>query len=247
MARQNSSTHRNLAALLKDHHFRPLRIPLLSLSLTLLVACAQPVVEGPVDAGGMALIEHSGLDAAKIKPGADLSKYNSLLIEGLNFTNVKLVDPNTSNSARYKDFALSDTDKQFLNKLFMEQVTKSLTKGSIFGVATQPGAGTLRVVTELVELDPNAPRESDERFTSSVRNDTYSRGAGSLTLESKIYDSVTGEQLAELRDEYTDSETWGNNNSVTNTAAVRRAFTRWGSTLQRLKAATPESLKPKAQ
>lgn len=226
---------------------RRLRVTALAAATCLLLTgCAQPVIEGPADASGLVAIKHSGLDESKVDPTADLSKYSSLLVEGLSFTDVKLVDPNTSHSARYVDFKLSDADKQRLNQLFMEQVTKQLTKGGNFKVASQAGAGTLRVTTELVELDPNAPRESDERFTSSVRNDTYSRGAGSLTLESKVYDSTSGKLVAVIRDEYTDSETWGNNNSVTNTAAVRRAFTRWGGTLERLKAVTPETMKPAA-
>jgi len=215
--------------------------------LALLTACAQPVVEGPADASGLVTIKHTGLDSTKVDPNINLSTYSSLLVEGLGFSDVKLIDPNSSHSARYKDFVLSDADKQRLNQLFMEQVSKQLTKGGVFGIASQAGPGTLRVTTELVELDPNAPRESDERFTSSARNDTYTRGAGSLTLESKVYESANGKLVAIIRDEYTDTETWGSNNSVTNTAAIRRAFTRWGSTLERLKAVTPEALAPKAE
>lgn len=233
-----------------DHRTRTIRHAALSViatsALVLLAGCAQPVIEGPADASGLVAIKHTGLDDSRVDPTADLSTYSSLLVEGLAFTDVKLVDPNSSHSARYKDLALSDADKQRLNQLFMEQVTKQLTKGGAFSVASQAGPGTLRVATELVELDPNAPRESDERFSSSARNDTYTRGAGSLTLESKVYDSSSGKLVAIIRDEYTDSETWGNNNSVTNTAAIRRAFTRWGSTLERLKAVTPATLKPTA-
>ena len=222
------------------------RSALLALTTALLVACAQPALQGPPDASGLVAIEHSGLDAARIAPDADLSQYQNLLIDGLHFTDVKLVDPGKGQRSRYRPLSLSDADKQLLNRLFVEQVSKSLNRSGAYGVATQPGAGTLRVVTELVELAPNAPRESDQQFGASVRNDTYSRGAGSMTLESTVSDSVSGRTLAVLRNELTDAEVWGVNNSVTNQAAVQRAFTRWGSTLQRLKAARPGALAPAA-
>ncbi len=213
----------------------------IALALTIVACGQQPTIEGAANADGLVAVKHTGMDVVQVAPGTDLSPYRKLLIDGLSFSSVDIVDPNTSHSARYKDFVLSEADKQQLNQLYVQQVTKQLLKGGIYNITTQPAADTLRVTTELVKLEPNAPRESDEQFTSSARNDTYTRGAGSMTLESQVYDSVSGKRIAVLRNELTDSETWGTNNSVTNTAAVKRAFTRWASQLQKQLQQMPKS------
>jgi hypothetical protein len=207
---------------------------LIALALTLLVtACQQQPASGE-SAGieGMRSIQNAGIEQALVNPDANLTAYSSLLIGDLQFSRLEVTDPGR-HDARYREFALSDDDKAQLSSLYRQQVEKRLMRDGRFAVTTQPGRGTLRVVTELLRLEPTAPREQDARTPGSARDRTYTRGAGSLTLESQLFDSVSGKRVAILRDKLTDNDMiWWPNNSVTNQAALRRAFSRWAATLQ---------------
>ncbi len=217
-----------------DHCRQAARTALAAIALALIAACQpQPTFDGAPDADGLIEVKRSGMDAVAIDPGVDFGQYGKLLIDGLHFSNVDIVDPNGSHDPRYRKLTLSDDDKARMNQQFIRQMTKQLMKDGFYDITTQTGTGTLRVVTEVVRLAPTAPRESDEKFSASVRNETYTRGAGSMTLESRLHDSASGKLVAVLRDKLTDSELWGPNNSVTTNAAVQRAFTRWAQQLQR--------------
>ncbi len=213
-------------------HMRGTTALLAVLATALLTACQQPTISDKTTADGLAEVEHARMDLVQVDPAANFAQYRSLQIGDLKFTNTHLVDPNTLSNPRYRNLTLDDADKQRLNQLFQQQMTKQLQKSGVYTLASAAAAGTVRVETEMVRLKPNAPREKDEIFTSSARNKTFSRGAGAMTLESTLYDSVSGKRLAVLRDEIEDNDMWGQNNVVTNTAAIQRAFSRWASQLQ---------------
>lgn len=197
----------------------------------LLVGCQQaPLDDSPDDR--LAMVERSGFDLAKADPALRLAAYNGVIVEPLGFSRLDIVEPSSS-PGHYARFTLDDRDMQSLRELYQRQINLALGADGRYQITTEHSASTLRLVTDLVKLEPNAPREKDRRFSSSARNEVFSEGAGSLTLEAQLIDSVSGKTVMLLRDRLTDTEIWGRNNVITNRAAVSRAFTRWASQLRR--------------
>lgn len=193
----------------------------------LLAACQSPTISDDTSGAGLAQVRHSGMDSALADPGVDFARYRNVVIDDIGFDRLRIVDPSTY-SPRYGRFTLDDNDKTLLRRAYRERVSAALAKRGL-DTSDTAGAGSLRLVTDLVKLEPNAPREKDERFGTSARNETFTRGAGSLTLEAKLIDVASGRTVATMEDKITDTEVWGENNPVTNRAAVQRAFTQWAT------------------
>jgi hypothetical protein len=212
---------------------RAAAITALSLCLALpLAGCQQsPTTDNPV-ADQLTPVEHTGFDLAKADPAVNLASYNTIIVEPLGFSRLDIVEPSTT-PGRYHPFSLDERDMASLRELYQRQVNLALGADGRYAIATEAGAGTLRLVSDLVKLEPKAPREEDRRFGGSARDDIYTEGAGSLTLEAQLIDSVTGKTVMLLRNRLRDTEIWGPNNVVTNRAAVSRAFTRWANQLRR--------------
>lgn len=196
----------------------------------LLAGCQQPTVASAADTEGLSAIERSRLDLAKADPAVDFGAYNGIVIEELGFSRLNIVEPR-GQSPRYGKFTLDEGDMAALRKLYREQLGRTLGE-SRYRIADTPGAGTLRLVSDLVRLAPNAPRDRDLRLGGSVRNEVYTEGAGSMTLEAQLIDPASGRTVALLRHKLTDPEVWGSNNPVSNRFAVTRAFARWGALLR---------------
>lgn len=204
-----------------------IRSAALGCCVLLLAACQQPTISDETSGTGLAEVRHSGMDSALADPSVNFASYRNIVIEDVGFDRLKVVEPSTY-SPRYGKFTVDDTDKAMLRKFYRERVGAAVAKT---GRTTNDsaGAGSLRLVTDLVKLEPNAPREKDERFGASARNETFTRGAGSMTLEAKLIDAASGKTVATMRDKITDTEVWGENNPVTNRAAIQRAFTQWAA------------------
>gem|GEM_PF-2796365 len=196
----------------------------------LLAGCQQPSVSRHTDAQGLASVENSGMAVAKADPSAHLAGYDKVVIADLDFSHLQIVQPSDS-SPRYGDFTLDDKDKAQLSEGYRNRLGEQLGKNGEFRVvdanaAKQPG--TLVVFTDMLRLAPNAPRDSSARFVQSARDKTFTKGAGSMTLESVLVDAATGKTVAVFGDTLLDPEIWGRNDPVANRAAVERAFDSWG-------------------
>lgn len=200
-----------------------------------MAACQQPEISQKTDADGLAPIQHSGMDAAMADPGADFGAYRNIVIEDLGMSRLKILDP-AGNTPAYDKFKLDDNDIGALRNAYRKQVEGELSRGGSFNVlapdSKNASAGTLVLVTDLVRLAPNAPRENSERFAESARDKTFTQGAGSMTLEAGLIDVATGKTVVIMRDTLIDTELWGQNNPVSNRAAVERAFSQWGVKLR---------------
>jgi len=200
-----------------------------------LSGCKQPQINGAPDAQGLAEVEHSGMDAVRANPTVNFAKYTSIVIEDLGFTQLKITQPLDS-SARYEKFKLDDQDIAELRAGYRRQVTEVLTDEGAYRVLDSAGSGagdTLRLQAEMTKLEPTAPREKDAVGVGSARDKTFTRGAGSMTLEARLIDAKSGQTVATLRDEIADDETWSQNNPVFNRGAVLRGFTNWGYGVRR--------------
>ena len=197
-----------------------------------LAACQEPEIQSQGEAGGMAPVAHSGMTNAQADPSADFASFRNVAIEDLGFDHLEVLDPGYD-MPRYKRFSVTEQDVANLRKMYRERVSAELVKDGAFTTSQAAGPGTLKLVTQMVRLEPNAPREQDERFTTSARDRTFTKGAGSMTLEAQLVDASTGKVVANLRDKMTDDEIWEANNPVSNRAAVERAFSQWGMKLRR--------------
>lgn len=216
-------------------HFLPIHFyAVAGLALTLLAGCQKAVVSQQTDAEGLANVDHTGMAVARADPQFDFSNYRTIVIGDLGFSRLQIVQP-SDNTARYSAFTLNDKDKGDLAKAYRDNVATQLSRDGAFTVATPSSAkapGTLILFTEMVRLQPNAPREQSERFTESARDKTFTKGAGSMTLEAWLIDAGSGKTVVALGDTLVDTEIWGQNDPVANRAAVERAFSSWGLKLR---------------
>lgn len=212
----------------------PLIITLLGLSW-LLAGCQQPEVKGQPNAQGLATVANSGMDEVLVNPKSDFSKYKSIAIADMNFSRLQIVDPD-DRSGRYEKLKLSEEDLAVLRKEYRRKLGEVLSGKGGYQIIDNvvPGAAdTLIIRTDMLRLEPNAPREKDEIGVVSARDKTFTKGAGSMTLAAELVDAGTGKPVVLLRDEVSDIDTWGTNNPVTNRAAILRGFSSWGYGIRR--------------
>jgi hypothetical protein len=198
----------------------------------MLTGCQQPEIAGPPNAQGLAPVINSGMDSALANPQTDFAKYHSIVIGDLGFSRLQIVDPSDS-PGRYGRISFDEQDMAVLRSEYRRKVAEALTEREGYRVVDAPAADSLVLRTELRKLEPNAPREKDEIGVVSARSKTFTKGAGSLTLEAWLIDATTGRTVAQLRDEVTDAEIWGENNPISNRAAIIRAFFSWGMGVRR--------------
>jgi hypothetical protein len=166
-----------------------------------------------------------GFDALFVRPGVDFAAYRAVMIEPLQVTFDDTWDPNRA--PRDVSSRLTDSDIQAIKddmaRQFREIFVEELTAGG-YRVVEQVGAGTLRIVPEVVDVYINAPDTM-----SAGRSSSYTMDAGSMTLRLAARDGSTGQLLARVVDEATgiDTGTLRLTNAVTNTAEYRRAVRSW--------------------
>lgn len=204
-------------------------------SLLGLAGCQQPEVKGQPNAQGLSAVTNSGMDEVMVDSRVDFSRYKSIGIADMNFSRLQIVEP-SDYTGRYQKMSLSEEDIAMLRSEYRRKVGEVLSEQGGYRIIDNfvPGdKDTLILQTEMVRLEPNAPREKDEIGVGSARDKTFTKGAGSMTLEAALVDAATGKPVVVLHDEVSDTETWGNNNPVTNRAAILRAFTSWGYGIRR--------------
>ena len=99
-----------------------------------------------------------------------------------------------------------------------------------YSFVTTPGADTLVIAAQIVDLRLNAPVESS-RLSYSSRGRVYSRGAGSMSVGAVLADGPTWQVLAQIGARSYSADVWQINNSTTNRAEARRAFNKWARAL----------------
>jgi hypothetical protein len=119
--------------------------------------------------------------------------------------------------------------KDKLSELMRDGFTEELVKHG-YTIVDTPADDTLRVRTAIINLFINAPDLQDPGITRS-----YTTSAGSMTLVLEARDGPTGQLLARVVDEESDSHPGGTmlwTNSATNTADARRIINEWASRLR---------------
>jgi len=177
---------------------------------------------------GLERVKRSGLDVVYIKPGLDMSKYRSVLLDPVEVSFDKNWDPKRGRpiSDRVDPQEIRDN----LAKSARETFKRELESRGGYKLVDQPGPDVLRVKAEIVDLYVNAPESNSPSFTR-----TYVMNAGEMTLVAKLFDSQTDELIARVRDRDRGTELgyFQIANDITNTAELERPLRRWADMLRR--------------
>lgn len=198
--------------------------------LALLAACAsEPVVQSGEDAemmGNLAKVDHSRADLAYLDPNADFSKYNKILLAPLGLDNVEIIQPDDSIGSRSRgDWELTEEDKAKLQESFHEAMVKQLEEKGGYVITDQAGEDVLLVSAMITAIAPSAAKYQDQM---PGRSTTFTESAGYMAIAVALADSRSEEVLGIIKDtREAGGQMWGQNNSVTNTADVRRLFNSW--------------------
>jgi hypothetical protein len=208
-------------------------------AITLLAACTgTPEVQTGDDAevimGDLHKVDNSRADLAYVKPDADFSKYNKVLLMPLGVDNVEIKQPSTSGSINRhsKNWELTDADKVKLQEFFQDAMTKQLEDKGGYTIATEPGDDVLQIQARLIAIAPSAAKD-DNRSRAAGRSTVYTDGAGAMSVGVAFADSETGEVLGLMSDSRSTTNNWGRNNSVSNMSDVRQMFNSWALSIRK--------------
>jgi hypothetical protein len=179
--------------------------------------------------GNLARVDNPRVGLAYVDPDADYARYTRVHILPLNLDNVEIIQPtNNSMVNRFnREWELTDKDKTNLQNAYLEVMTRQITKNGAFGIADAGGDDVLTIGSIITRIAPSAPKD-DAVSRGAGRNMVFSASAGSVSIAIALADGDSGEIIALIKDtQGGNNNFWGVNNSVTNMAEVRRAFTTW--------------------
>jgi len=182
-----------------------------------------------VDSDGLHLVKDRKVYAAYVKPGADLSDYDKVMLVDCYVSFVK----NWQRDYNLDQFGLdgrvtdkdAETIKQRLADEFKKQLTKRLTEKG-FPVVDTAGPGVLLLRPALINVDVAAPD-----VNTVGRQAVIVRSAGGMTLYVEMYDSATNTLIGRVIDPQADDGLAQVANRVTNKAAADRIIGHWADLL----------------
>ena len=208
-------------------------LPSLVLALVLTTASALAGDEKPpeVTHDGLHLIPGSEVAAAWVKPGADLSDYDRVLIleAFVAFKKNWASDHNRSSVYRVTQKDMENIKRETA-ELFRETFVEVISGGGGYPVVDAAGPDVLLLRPAIIDLDVTAPD-----LAKSSRSYNFASSAGAATLYLELYDSVSGEILARAVDRKAanhpgDLMRWSN--KVTNRAEAKKLFADWAGLLR---------------
>jgi hypothetical protein len=213
--------------------FKQLSIALAA--VTLVSACSStPEVQTGEDAevimDSLHKVDNSRTDLAYVDPNADFSKYQKIMLIPLGMDNVEIIQPNNNSSmsrTNRSNWELTDSDKEKLQEVFHESMTKELEKKGGYAIVTEAGDDVLQLQAAVLAIAPTSPKD-DAHSRPIGRSQVYTQGAGSMAVMVAFVDSETGEVLGLMKDSRaSNSANWGRNNSVSNLSDIRLMFNSW--------------------
>ena len=202
--------------------------------VALLSACSStPEVQTGADAEvldgtNLYKVDNTRADLAYRDPDADFSQFNRVLIRPLGVDNVEIVQPSSQGTSigRNQKWELTDDDKRKLQDAFMEVMVKRLEEKGGYPIVDEAAEDVLEIGARLLAIAPSAAKD-DFQSRPVGRSRVYTEGAGSIAVMVAFGDSETGEVLGLVKDSRSSNSYWGQNNSVSNMADVRRMFDSW--------------------
>lgn len=204
-------------------------------SLLILSACAmqEPTLQsGPgteVTSEGLVRVENSRVDDAFMRPDVDFKRFTGIMIDPLDVSNVKIIQPNTSGySHRTREWELTDKDRQYLQDIYLLKMDDYVIQRGGYTPIDEPAENVLRLKVALVQIAPSAPKPKD----TYGRTTTYTRGAGAISIAGVLFDAGSGQVIARFADTRESSDQWQRNLQSANKAEVRRIFDFWAQLFQ---------------
>lgn len=179
---------------------------------------------------GLVLIEDTKADMVYMRPGADLSIYNKIMLmePHISFKKNWQLDQNRQAFNRVTDRDIARIIARGKD-LFTHVFTDELEAGG-YQVVGEPGEDVLLVRPLIIDLDITAP---DTHSANRVR--TYTSSAGEATLLVELFDSVTGQILVRASDRKVDRDKdmrWAMpSSSISNRRDATRALRHWAEQL----------------
>jgi hypothetical protein len=210
-----------------------MKLPVRVLTLTfvaLISAVALAAKKPPEEWDGLKLVKVKGIDAAYVRPGADVSGYTKIIVDPIQVAFAKEWDKKSSIYKQKLTTAQLDEIKQKLGKLAEETFDDVLSKDNGYQIVTAPGPDVMRFSAAIVDLWPRAPDTQEPG-----RNYVYTTSAGSAVLYAELRDSETNQLFARVVDgrEARNSGTFRWTNSVENTAEARAMVQDWARILRK--------------
>ena len=212
------------------------RILLLTAVLGLVAGCAgsSPTLDTSAEAemtfDGLYPVKGGTADQAWARPGADISQYSKIMLEGVGIEyrpggeSGRLFHSRTSAD----HYAISDTQKKRLREIVGEAFLDELGKSEQFTIVNEAGPDVLSIRAELLDVVSFVPPETNTTV------DVYLRSVGEATLVLEIRDSVSDAIIARAIDRRAAEDAFGfhESNRVTNSAEVRRLAQTWARLLR---------------
>jgi len=175
-------------------------------------------------------MKDSKLALVYVEPGADLSRYDRILLATPYVAFRKNWQRDQNRMWQNKKVSTDDMEriKTELAGLFTDVFSKTLGDAG-YRLVSEAGEDVLLIRPAIVNLDIVAPDTHSPGITQS-----YSETAGEMTLYMELYDSVTGDLIAKALDRKRDRRTgyfqW--RNKVSNRAAANRILQVWAKVLK---------------
>lgn len=222
--------------MLSNIRARGRQILLLTAVLGLVAGCAgsSPTLDTSAEAemtfDGLYPVKGGTADQAWARPGADISQYSKIMLEGVGIEyrpggeSGRLFHSRTSAD----HYAISDTQKKRLREIVGEAFLDELGKSEQFTIVNEAGPDVLSIRAGLLDVVSFVPPETNTMV------DVYLRSVGEATLVLEIRDSVSDAIIARAIDRRAAEDAFGFNesNRVTNSAEVRRLAQTWARLLR---------------
>lgn len=196
----------------------------------LLPFCALAYDPPEISINGLELIEKDRSGHLYADPDVDWSVYQRINLEeaSVSFRKNWQRDQNRGHAhkVRNEDVLKIKTE---LAAMFDEVFRQELVEEGGYDIVTETGDDVMVIRPAITDLDVAAPDT-----TRAVRTTSFTRSAGKMTLNLGIFDSVTGDHLAQARDRKESRDTgWMQmSNSVTNRADAERMLKSWAKALR---------------
>jgi len=145
---------------------------------------------------GLRKVRVKGIDAAYVRPGANLAEYKRVEVDPVEVAFHKSWDPSKPGSALKLSSSERESIRTGVAKLVQEEFVRALGADRGYRVVDEAGPDVLRVRVNVVNLYVTAP----DTGNSMGRSPTYIVSAGEMTLFAELIDSESGEVIARVVD-----------------------------------------------
>jgi hypothetical protein len=186
--------------------------------------------EAEVTFDGLHEVKGGSADQAWARPGADISQYSKIMLQGAGIEYRPGGAKGTSWSARSRGgpYEVTEDQKARLRAVVAEGFLEELSKSERFTIVSEPGPDVLLVKGAILDVVSYVPPESYGNV------DVYLSKVAEATLVLELRDSITEAILARAVDRRA-AENMGRmieSHRITNTTEVRQLVRKWARLLR---------------